>query len=102
MVPVVEVTATRTRALVGDTITLTCNVTTGDPSYVTYLWTLLSTSTNTNMNLSEATNNTLTLTIGNTNDFGNYTCQATNLAGSGRGTVIIDQGGKVIICHYEP
>ena len=85
VVPVVEVTATRTRVLVGDNVTLTCSVTTGNSSYVTYLWTF--------MNTNITTSNTLTLTIENVNNFGNYICEATNLAGSGSGTVSIEQGG---------
>ena len=95
VIPVVEVTATRTRVLVGDMVTLTCNVTIGNPSYVTYTWTSMNTNTNTNMTLPEMTN-TLTLTIGDVNDFGNYICEATNVAGSGSGTASIEQGGKII------
>ena len=95
VVPIVEVTATHTRILVGDTVTLTCNVTTGDPSYVVYTWTFMNASTNTNMTRPEMTN-TLTLTIGNVNEFGNYICEARNDAGTGSGTATIEQGGKII------
>ena len=94
VIPVVEVTVTRSRVLVGDMVTITCNVTTGNPSYVTYTWNVMNTNTNTNISLSEMTN-TLTLTIGDVNDFGNYICEATNVAGSGSGTARIEQGGKV-------
>lgn len=87
VLPVVEVAATRTRVLIGDMVTLTCSVTTGNASYVAYLWTLMSASI--------STNNTLTLTIENVNEFGNYTCEATNVAGTGSGTVTIEQGGKI-------
>ena len=95
VVPVVEVTATRTGVLIGDMVTLTCSVTAGNPSYVTYTWTFMNTNTNTNVSLSEMTN-TLTRTIGDANDFGNYICEATNLAGSGSGTVRIELGGMNI------
>ena len=86
VVPVVEVTATRTGVLIGDMVTLTCSVINGNPSYVTYSWRF--------MNTNITTSNILTLTIENVNDFGNYICEATNLAGSGNGTVSIAQGGK--------
>ena len=94
VLPVVEVTATRTRVLIGDNVTLTCTVTTGDPSYATYTWTFMSVS------LQEMTN-VLTLTISDVNDFGNYTCEATNVAGSGSGTISIEQGGIIMLTNVN-
>ena len=90
VLPVVEVIATRTRVLIGDMVNLTCNVTTGDPSYANYTWTFNFMSGS----LQEMTN-VLTLTISNASNFGNYTCEATNVAGSGSGTVSIEQGGII-------
>ena len=94
VLPVVEVTATRTRVLIGDMVNLTCNVMTGDPSYANYTWTFMSTS------LQEMTN-VLTLTISNVSNFGNYICEATNVAGSGSGTVSIEQGGIIMLTNVN-
>ena len=94
VLPVVEVTATRTRVLIGDTVTLTCSVTTGDPSYANYTWTFMSAI------LPEITN-TLTLTISGMNDLGNYICEATNVAGSGSGTISIEQGGIIMLTNVN-
>ncbi|MCG8623150.1 MAG: immunoglobulin domain-containing protein [Proteobacteria bacterium] len=90
----VEVIATRTRVLIGDTVNLTCNVTTGDPSYANYTWTFMS------ARLQEVTN-VLMLTINNASNFGNYICEATNVAGSGSGTISIEQGGIIMLTNVN-
>ena len=88
--PEVEVTATLTRVVVGNSTTLTCTVTRSIPmgSY-TYRWVH-----NNSITLSE-TSSMLTVSILTESDVGVYRCEVTNSAGlSGGNTATIELGGK--------
>ena len=88
--PEVEVTATLTRVVVGNSTTLTCTVTRSNPmgSY-TYRWVH-----NNSITLSE-TSNMLTVSILTESNLGVYRCEVTNSAGlSGSNTTTIERRGK--------
>jgi len=88
--PEVQVTATLTRVVVGNSTTLTCTVTRSNPmgSY-TYRWVH-----NNSITLSE-TSSMLTVNIMTESNLGTYHCEVTNSAGlSGNGTTTIELGGK--------
>ena len=88
--PEVEVTATLTRVVVGNSTTLTCTVTRSIPvgSY-TYRWVH-----NDSITLSE-TSSMLTVSILMESDVGIYHCEVTNSAGlSGSNTTTIKLGSK--------
>ena len=87
---VVEVTATLTRVVVGNSTTLTCTVTRSNPmgSY-TYRWVH-----NNSIPLSE-TSSMLTVNILTESNLGVYRCEVTNSAGlSGSNTTTIELGGE--------
>ncbi len=95
-VPVVEVTATpQARIALGQSVSLFCNVTRANPNIFTYVWRL-----NGGSALSETTN-TLNLTNVMANQFGTYSCDVTNTAGTGSGSIVIEEGGKCssVICR---
>ena len=86
----VEVTATLTRVVVGNSTTLTCTVTRSNPmgSY-TYRWVH-----NNPITLSE-TSSMLTIDILTESNVGTYHCEVTNSAGlSGSDTTTIECGGE--------
>ena len=88
--PEVQVTATPTRVVVGNSTTLTCTVTRSNPmgSY-TYRWVH-----NNSITLSE-TSSMLTVNIVMESNLGTYLCEVTNSAGlSGNGTTTIELGGE--------
>ena len=91
--PEVQVTATLTRVVVGNSTTLTCTVTRSNPmgSY-TYRWVH-----NNSITLSE-TSSMLTVNILTESNLGTYRCEVTNSAGlSGNDTTTIELGGE---CWY--
>ena len=91
--PEVQVTATLTRVVVGNSTTLTCTVTRSNPmgSY-TYRWVH-----NNSITLSE-TSSMLTVNIMTESNLGTYRCEVTNSAGlSGSNTTTIELGGE---CWY--
>ncbi len=85
-----EITATpQARIALGQSVSLFCNVTRANPNVnFTYVWGIVFMST-----LSEETN-TLVLSNITADQFGNYQCEVTNDAGSGSGTIRIEQGCK--------
>ena len=88
--PEVEVTATLTRVVVGNSTTLTCTVTRSNPmgSY-SYRWVH-----NDSITLSE-TSSMLTVSILSESDVGVYCCEVNNSAGlSGNNTTTIELGGE--------
>ena len=90
-IPVVDIVADpRARIALGQSVTLTCNVTKANPTAFTYEWTLEGTDTT----LSE-TSETLTLSDIMASQFGTYTCDVTNDAGTGSDTITIEEGGKL-------
>ena len=94
-VPVVDIVATpQERIALGQSVTLTCNVTKANPMVFTYEWTFEDTGTT----LSE-TSETLTLSNIMASQFGTYTCDVTNDAGTGSDTVTIEEGGKFNPLH---
>ena len=92
--PEVQVTATLTRVVVGNSTTLTCTVTRSNPmgSY-TYRWVH-----NNSITLTGETSSMLTVTITTESNLGTYRCEVTNSAGlSGIDTITIELGGE---CWY--
>ena len=79
----------RTRIALGQSVTLTCNVTKANPTAFTYEWTLEGTGT-----LPSETSETLTLSNIMASQFGTYRCDVTNAAGTGSDTITIEEGGK--------
>ena len=96
--PEVEVTATLTRVVVGNSTTLTCTVTRSIPmgSY-TYRWVH-----NNSITLSE-TSSMLTVSIMTESDVGVYRCEVNNSADlTGSNTTTIELGGKYWqYSHYQ-
>ncbi len=93
-VPVVEVTATpQARIALGQSVSLFCNVTRANPNIFTYVW-----SFNSGQGPPETTD-TLNLTDVMANQFGTYSCAVTNTAGTGSGSIVIEEGGKLELCH---
>ncbi len=88
--PKVEIAATpQARIALGQSVSLFCNVTRANPSVnLTYVWRMVSGPT-----LPDETN-TLVLFDIEANQFGTYSCEVTNDAGSGSGTLSIEQGCK--------
>ena len=94
-IPVVDIVADpRVRIALGQSVTLTCNVTKANPTAFTYEWTFEDTDTT----LSE-TSETLTLSDIMASQFGTYTCDVTNAAGTGSDTITIEEGGKFNPLH---
>ncbi len=92
--PEVEVIASpQKRIAVGQSVSLFCNVTRANPNIFTYVW-----SYNSGQGPPETTN-TLNLTDVMSNQFGTYSCDATNTAGTGSGSIVIEEGGKLELCH---
>ena len=91
--PEVRVSATRTRLPVNESTTLTCSVTSSNPSGdFSVVWTL----TNTTGVTSTLTNTDLTLELSGLGleQFGTYTCNVTNSEGlSGEANITIEEGG---------
>ena len=88
--PEVEVTATLTRVVVGNSTTLTCTVTRSNPmgSY-TYTW------MHNNSMIPGETSSMLTVSVLTESDVGVYRCEVTNSAGlSGSNTAAIELGGE--------
>ena len=86
VIPVIEITASLPVLRLGDSITLSCNVTRANPTeYSTFTWTHDSTA------LPE-TGNTLTLSTVRESDLGMYRCEVTNSAGTGSGTFNLAEG----------
>ena len=86
-----EVTATLTRVVVGNSTTLTCTVTRSNPmgSY-TYRWVH-----NNSITLPGETSSMLTVSIMTESNLGVYCCEVTNSAGlSGSNTTTIELGGE--------
>ncbi len=88
--PEVEIAATpQARIALGQSVSLFCNVTRANPSVdFTYVWRMVSSLT-----LPDETN-TLVLSNITANQFGTYSCEVTNDAGTGSGTLSIEQGCK--------
>ena len=91
VVPVVNVTADRTRVGPGGAATLTCTVTRGNPMTYTYSWTHVGAA------LLGETSATLSLTSFSMDAVGTYTCEVVNDAGSGMGSITIELGGETSI-----
>ena len=92
--PEVQVTASLTRVVVGNSTNLTCTVTRSNPmgSY-SYRWVH-----NNSITLTGETSSMLTVTIMTESNVGTYRCEVTNSAGlSGNGTITIELGGE---CWY--
>ena len=89
--PEVEVTATLTRVVVGNSTTLTCTVTRSNPmGGYTYRWVH-----NNSITLPGETSSVLTVSIMTESDVGIYRCEVTNSAGlSGSNTTTIELGGE--------
>ena len=88
--PEVEVTATLTRVVVGNSTTLTCTVTRSNPmgSY-TYTW------MHNNSMIPGETSGMLTVNVQTESDVGVYRCEVINSAGlSGSNTTTIELGGE--------
>ena len=79
----------RERIALGQSVTLTCDVTKANPTVFTYQWTFEDTGTT----LSE-TSETLTLSNIMASQFGTYRCDVTNDAGTGSDTITIEERGK--------
>ena len=91
--PEVTVTATSSRIALGQSTNLTCSITRSVPSNYTIEWTLTNTD-DVATTLSD-TEETLVITDIAENEFGVYTCNATNSAGlSGSANITIEQGGR--------
>ena len=89
-----SVSATQTRIAVGQSTTLTCSVDRSNPNGITYAWSFTDTSDVTTI-LSGETGQTLQLSDIIQNEFGTYTCNATNSEGlSGTADITIEQGCK--------
>ena len=85
-------TATRTRLLVSESTNITCSVSSSNPTEVTLVWTLNSTS-NVVTTLDETGEILVVSNIGE-DEFGTYTCSATNTANlTGSASITIEQGG---------
>ena len=94
-VPVVEVVATpQARIAVGQDVSLLCNITRANPMVIdTFTW-----SFNGSLQVTE-TSDTLTLINVTLTQFGTYQCNATNVAGTGSGEIVIEEGGQLHFCH---
>ena len=92
--PEVSVTATQTRIAVGQSTTLTCSIIASNPDVSTISWSFTNTSGATTI-LSGETGQTLQLSDIAEDEFGTYTCNATNSEDlSGTGDITIEQGCK--------
>ena len=92
-----SVSATQTRIAVGQSTTLTCSVDRSNPSGITFTWSFTNTSGATTI-LSGETGQTLQLSDIAENEFGTYTCNATNSASlSGTADITIEQGCKATL-----
>ena len=95
--PEVSVTATQTRIAVGQSTTLTCSIAASNPDVSTISWSFTDTSGATTI-LSGETGQTLQLSDIAEDEFGTYTCTATNSEDlSGTGDVTIEQGCKITL-----
>lgn len=88
VLPEVNVTATRTVLSQGDDVTLTCNITRGNPSANTYTWTRLESS----FILTAETSPILRFSSIALEQFGSYRCEVRNSVGIGRDSVTIEFG----------
>lgn len=88
VLPVVVVTADRTRVGPGGAATLNCTVTRGNPMTYTYSW------IHEDVPLAGETSDTLGLSSFSTDDNGTYSCVVMNKAGTGMDSVTIVLGGK--------
>ena len=89
-----NVSATKIRIALNQSTTLTCSVTRSNPSDLTFKWTLTDTLGDVTT-LAEGTGKTLQLSNIAKDQFGTYSCTATNSARqSGIASVTIDQGCK--------
>ena len=105
----VSVTATQTRIAVGQSTTLTCSIAASNPNDSTISWSFTNTSGATTI-LSGETGQTLELSDIAENEFGSYTCTATNSEDlSGTADITIEQGCKpalidtiiiILLTHY--
>ena len=88
--PEVEVTATLTRVVVGNSTTLTCTVTRSNPmGNYTYRW------VHNNSMIPGETSSMLTVSIMTESNLGVYRCEVTNSAGlSGSNTATIELGSE--------
>ena len=94
--PEVSVTATQTRIAVGQSTTLTCYIAASNPDVSTISWSFTNTSGATTI-LSGETGQTLQLSDIAENEFGTYTCNATNSEElSGTASIIIEQECKAM------
>ena len=92
--PEVSVTATQTRIAVGQSTTLSCSIDASNPDDSTITWFLTDTSDVTTI-LSGETGQTLQLSDIAEDEFGTYTCNATNSEDlSGSADITIEQGCK--------
>ena len=92
--PEVEVTATLTRVVMGNSTNLTCTVTRSNPMGYTYRWVHNDSITPLN-----ETSNMLNVSILAESDVGVYRCEVTNSAGlSGSNTTTIELGGEYLYC----
>jgi len=91
------VTTTQTRIVVGQSTTLTCSIIASNPSDPNITWSFTDTSGVTTI-LSGETGQTLQLSDIAEDEFGTYTCNATNSRGlSGTGDITIERGCKTTL-----
>ena len=89
-------TATRTRQLVSESTNITCSVSSSNPAEFTLVWTL--NSTNNVVTTLDETGEILVVSNIGEDEFGTYTCSATNTANlTGSASITIEQGGM----YYE-
>ncbi len=82
--------------LPGQSVTISCVVTRGDPSYVTYTWTFHNQVGEVTA-LADQTSNTLVVANVQVEHYGTYYCTATNNAGRATTGMIIGEGGAYCI-----
>jgi len=95
VIPEVSLTADRVRIIAGRDVTLTCNVTRGNPMEYTYEWTNVDSGT-------KLTETSAALTIMGFNIAEvTYRCQVTNDVGTGTDTITIGLGGQSLLLAWN-
>ena len=92
VVPEVQLTASPQAVLLGGSTMLTCSIIRANPMHYNFTWTRGDGPTT-----FTETGNTLTLSNVTESDLGVYRCTVTNTAGTGSGTVVLEQGST---CKY--
>ena len=96
VIPEVTLVASQTRVALGNSVTLTCTVTRANPSTdYTYTW-IFTGDDGTPTSIDGETTDTLEISAVMESDYGDYTCNVTNTAGTGESnTATIEQGCKL-------